>query len=124
MKDILYRFGTTTQSPDVEIEDYIDVHDVYGVWVDSVDVYKIENTGNQLVTITERQGESEFQHYLIKPSKETDVEILTDNFGKLDKENECHGEYPINSWTSAVSVYSRIDIDEEEIKTLKKFYVV
>lgn len=78
----------------------------------------------QLVTMNERQGESEFHWYSIKSPNETDVDILTDNFGKLDLENEYHGEYPINSWTSAVSVYSRVDIDEEEIKTLKKFYIV
>jgi len=78
----------------------------------------------QLITITERRGESEFEHYLIKPPEETDVEILTDNFGKLDLENEYHGEYPINNWASAVSIYSRVDIDEEEIKTLKKFQIV
>ena len=124
MKDILYRFGTTTQSPDVEIEDYIDVHDVYGVWVDSVDVYKIETTGTQLCTLKERRGESEFQWYSINNLKETDVDILTDFFGELDRENEYHGEYPMNNWASAVKVYSRVNIDEEEVKTLKKFQIV
>jgi hypothetical protein len=78
----------------------------------------------QLITITERRGESEFEHYLIKPSEDTDVEILTDNFGKLDLENEYHGEYPINNWASAVSVYSRVDINDNEMKTLKKFQIV
>ena len=78
----------------------------------------------QLITITERRGESEFEHYLIKPSEDTDVEILTDNFGELDRENEYHGEYPINSWTSAVSVYSRVDINDDEIQVMKKFQIV
>jgi len=78
----------------------------------------------QLVTMNERRGESEFHWYSIKSPNETDLEILTDNFGELDRENEYHGEYPINSWTSAVSVYSRVDINDDEIKTIKKFQIV
>ena len=78
----------------------------------------------QLVTINERRCESEFHWYSINHPEETDVKILTDNFGELDRENEYHGEYPINSWTSAVSVYSRVDINDDEIKTIKKFQIV
>jgi len=78
----------------------------------------------QLVTMNERRGESEFQSYSIQNELESDEEILTSLFGKLDLENEYHGEYPIDSWTSAVSVYSRVDINEEEFKTLKKFQII
>jgi len=78
----------------------------------------------QLVTMNERRGESEFHWYSIKSPNETDLEILTDFFGELDRENEYHGEYPMNNWASAVKVYSRVNIDEEEVKTLKKFQIV
>ena len=50
--------------------------------------------------------------------------LSKNNFGKLDMENEYHGEYPINSWTSAVSVYSRVDINDDEIQVMKKFQIV
>ena len=42
MEDILYKFGTTLQSSDVEMPDWIDIHDQYGIWVDCILVSKIE----------------------------------------------------------------------------------
>ena len=42
MEDILYKFGATLQSSDVEMPDLIDIHDKYGFWIDCIDVYKIE----------------------------------------------------------------------------------
>jgi len=42
MEDILYKFGTTLQSSDVEMPDWIDIHDKYGIWVDCILVSKIE----------------------------------------------------------------------------------
>ena len=42
MEDILYKFGATLQSSYVEMPDWIDIHDKYGIWVDCIAVYKIE----------------------------------------------------------------------------------
>ena len=42
MEDILYKFGAIFLSSDVEMPDWIDIHDKYGIYIDSIDVYKIE----------------------------------------------------------------------------------
>ena len=42
MEDVEYSFGTTILSPDVEMPDYVDIHDKFGVWVDSVGVKKVK----------------------------------------------------------------------------------
>ena len=42
MEDILYKFGAILLSSDVEMPDWIDIHDKYGIYIDSIDVYKIE----------------------------------------------------------------------------------
>tara|TARA_R110002051_G_C8657023_1_gene488431 strand:- start:489 stop:656 length:168 start_codon:yes stop_codon:yes gene_type:complete len=53
MEDIEYRFGTTVLSPDIDMPDYIDVHDKYGIWVDSVLIHKMERNEKILILTNE-----------------------------------------------------------------------
>lgn len=76
----------------------------------------------ELLRITERQGEQEFDWYTLSSSDVTDKEVLEQFFGELD-ENDGDQWYT-NDWCSAVWIYSRTPINEEEIAILKKFIIV
>lgn len=77
---------------------------------------------NELLRITERQGEQEFDWYTISSSDVSDKEVLTDFFGDLDKEDG--DQWYTNDWCSAVWIYSRTPISQDEIAILKKFIIV
>jgi hypothetical protein len=63
MEDIEYRFGATVLSPDIDMPDYIDVHDKYGIWVDSVLIHRMDVDRKEstiLVEVTENDYQENF----------------------------------------------------------------
>jgi|TARA_R110000751_G_scaffold45186_2_gene102792 hypothetical protein len=79
----------------------------------------------ELLKITERQGESEFDWFAIAEKGETNKEILTHFFEDLDEEsNDTKESWYTSDWCSAVWVDSRQAITKEERATLKKLNVI
>ena len=80
----------------------------------------------ELLKITERQGEAEFDWFAIAENGETNKEVLTHFFEDLDEESNDEGteKWLTSDWCSAVWVHSRQTITEEERTTLKKFNVI
>ncbi len=83
---------------------------------------KVFEENTELLRITERQGEQEFDWYTLSSPDVSDKEVLEQFFGELD-ENDGEQWYT-NDWCSAVWIYSRTPINEEEIAILKKFIII
>ena len=41
MEDVEYGFANLSVNPNVDMPEWVDIHDKYGIFIDSVDVYKI-----------------------------------------------------------------------------------
>jgi len=79
----------------------------------------------ELLKITERQGEAEFDWFALALNGETNKEILTHFFEDLDeKSDDTNESWYTSDWCSAVWVDSRQTITEEERATLKKLNII
>ncbi len=80
----------------------------------------------ELLKITERQGEAEFDWFAIAERGETNKEVLTHFFEDLDEKSNDAGteKWLTSDWCSAVWVDSRQPITKEERATLKKLNVI
>lgn len=78
----------------------------------------------ELIRITERQGEQEFEWYALSSTNEEERTILEQFFGDLDDAEENAGEYYTSDWFSAVWIHSRTKINDEEEAIIKKFILL